>query len=70
MPDTNGDFIDYSDHPTEELYIELRDLEAIEPTLPEDAATAGEGTTEDPGGIRERIAYLRSLLADRGVTQD
>ncbi len=56
--------------PTDEIYLELRELESLvadgtsdssqeepAPVLPED----------DPTGIKARIARLRALLADRGV---
>jgi len=73
MSDTPDDFIDHSERPTEELYIELRDLEAMETQVVETSDTpettsGSEG--DDASGIRERIAYLRALLSDRGVIQD
>lgn len=72
MSDTPSDFIDNSDRPTEELYIELRDLEAIESRDTGNTSTSGAASDDDDGdtsGIRERIAHLRSLLSDRGVIQ-
>ena len=72
MSNTPNEFIDHGDRPTEELYIELRDLEAMETrTVAESHLTAASGAEEDDtSGIRERIAHLRSLLSDRGVIQD
>jgi hypothetical protein len=56
--------------PTEEIYLELRQLESA---LPDRAADA-QGTEpapvlaeDDPSGIKARIARLRALLTDRGV---
>jgi hypothetical protein len=56
--------------PTEEIYLELRQLESVAPDL-----VAGAQRTEpapalaedDPSGIKARIARLRALLTDRGV---
>jgi hypothetical protein len=72
MSNTQNDFSDHSDSPTEELYIELRDLENIESATPttDESGTPSVGDGEDPSGIRERIAYLRALLTDRGVIED
>jgi hypothetical protein len=61
--------------PTEEIYLELRDLELrdLEAAVPE-TQTASPGTEpipaiadDDPTGIKARIARLRAVLADRGV---
>jgi hypothetical protein len=56
--------------PTEEIYLELRDLEAAVP----ETQTASPGTEpipaiadDDPTGIKARIARLRAVLSDRGV---
>ncbi|GMQ92949.1 MAG: hypothetical protein BMS9Abin12_0426 [Acidimicrobiia bacterium] len=55
--------------PTEEIYIELRELEAA-------VGTEGVGPTaepapvladDDPTGIKARIARLRAVLSDRGI---
>jgi len=73
MSNTQDDFTDHSDRPTEELYIELRDLENIESatdTTANEPGTPSVGDGEDPTGIRERIAYLRALLSDRGVIEE
>jgi hypothetical protein len=56
--------------PTEEIYLELRQLESAAPDL-----AAGAQVTEptpvlaedDPSGIKARIARLRALLTDRGI---
>ncbi|VAW05940.1 hypothetical protein MNBD_ACTINO01-2292 [hydrothermal vent metagenome] len=73
MSDTPSEFIDHGERPTEELYIELRDLEAMETRMTDENGTP-EATsvvaTDDTSGIRERIAHLRALLSDRGVVQD
>ena len=56
--------------PTEEIYLELRDLEAAVP----ETQTAAPHTEpipaiadDDPTGIKARIARLRAVLSDRGV---
>ena len=56
--------------PTEEIYLELRQLESVAPELGANAP----GTEpvpalaeDDPSGIKARIARLRALLTDRGV---
>ncbi len=56
--------------PTEEIYIELRDLEAVaadrgdDSRNPEPVPSLAE---DDPTGIKARIARLRAILSDRGV---
>jgi hypothetical protein len=54
--------------PTEEIYIELRELEAVAADIvdhnPEPAPTLAD---DDPTGIKARIARLRAILSDRGV---
>ena len=70
MPNTHSDFTDPSERPTEELYIELRDLEATAVNACNDSDVPPTVADEDPSGIRERIAYLRALLSDRGVIDD
>ncbi len=56
--------------PTEEIYIELRDLEAVAADLadsyadPEPVPALAE---DDPTGIKARIARLRAILSDRGI---
>ena len=62
----------YSDDgpPTEEIYLELRELEAVAPEpvgTPRDAESAPVMAEDDPTGIRARIARLRAVLSDRGV---
>jgi len=57
------------DTPTEEIYIELRELEAAVGTA--SATSTAEPTPvlaeDDPTGIKARIARLRALLSDRGA---
>jgi hypothetical protein len=55
--------------PTEEIYLELRELEAAVPDM---ASTSNTEPTpavadDDPTGIKARIARLRAVLSDRGV---
>ena len=73
MSDTHDDYIDHSDRPTEELYIELRDLQHME-SRPVDTSSAHDSTPgaplDDTSAIRERIAQLRALLSDRGAIRD
>ena len=58
--------------PTEEIYLELQELESIAedkgkaPEAEEPAANARDD--EDPNSITARIARLRALLRDRGVS--
>ena len=64
--------VPYSDDgpPTEEIYLELRELEAVAPeavNAPRDAESAPVMTEDDPTGIKARIARLRAVLSDRGV---
>lgn len=56
--------------PTEEIYLELRQLESVA------SGTAGDAVgsepvpalaEDDPTGIKTRIARLRAILSDRGV---
>ena len=56
--------------PTEEIYLELRDLEAAVPetqTASPDTEPIPAIADDDPTGIKARIARLRAVLADRGV---
>ncbi len=73
MSDIHDDYIDHSDRPTEELYIELRDLEHME-SRPVDTSDQHDPTPgaplDDASAIRERIAHLRALLSDRGAIRD
>ncbi len=73
MPKATDDFSDHDDRPTEEIYIELRDLEAVAPGR-EDTDDPVEPrpvtASDDPTGIRARIAKLRALLSDRGAPYD
>jgi len=62
--------LDNDSPPTEEIYIELRDLEALADDLadsnpePEPVPALAE---DDPTGIKARIARLRAILSDRGI---
>jgi hypothetical protein len=56
--------------PTEEIYLELRQLESIAPKMAPDAAASEPAPVvpeDDPTGIKARIARLRAVLSDRGV---
>jgi len=70
MSNTHDDFVDNNDRTTEEIYIELRDLEVQAP-ISEAANASMEPrpamADDDPSGIRARIAHLRALLSDRGA---
>lgn len=69
-PMTSNDSPSDDGPPTEEIYIELRDLEAVAAERvddshdPEPVPTLAE---DDPTGIKARIARLRAILSDRGV---
>jgi len=71
-PGTN-DYESEGTRPTEEIYIELRDLEAHAPnresgdSLDEPRPVVSD---DDPSGIRARIAHLRAMLSDRGAPYD
>ncbi len=71
-PGTN-DYESDATRPTEEIYIELRDLEAHTPTR-ESGDSLDEPrpvlSDDDPSGIRARIAHLRAMLSDRGAPYD
>ncbi len=71
-PGTN-DYESEATRPTEEIYIELRDLEAQAPQI-ESADGSAEPrpvvSDDDPSGIRARIAHLRAMLSDRGAPYD
>jgi len=67
------DYTDRSDRPTEELYIELRDLVAETKGGDDEAETSQASRPtqhRDASLIRARIDHLRSLLSDRGVPHD
>jgi len=56
--------------PTEEIYLELRELEAAVPDAPRDSPDAEPIPAiaeDDPTGIKARIARLRAVLSDRGA---
>jgi hypothetical protein len=58
-------------HPTEEIYLELRELEsaaanAERPRAEQEPAPVV-ADDDDPTGIKARIARLRAVLSDRGV---
>jgi len=71
-PETN-DYESEATRPTEEIYIELRDLEAHAPTRESDSSSDEPRpvvSDDDPSGIRARIAQLRAMLSDRGAPYD
>jgi hypothetical protein len=56
--------------PTEEIYIELRNLEAVAADTVDgapDPEPAPPFAEDDPTGIKARIARLRAILSDRGI---
>jgi hypothetical protein len=56
--------------PTEEIYLELKQLESVARESDVDSATSGQSpmaTDDDPTGIKARIERLRAVLSDRGV---
>ena len=56
--------------PTEEIYLELRELEAAVPdtqTTSPDSEPTPATADDDPTGIKAQIARLRAVLSDRGV---
>lgn len=64
--------VPYSDDgpPTEEIYLELRELEAAVPDTSSDSPDAEPTPAiadDDPTGIKARIARLRAVLSDRGA---
>ena len=67
-----GDFENTT--PTEEIFLELQDLQA----LADDTGTAAAHSEppraargdHDPNSIKSRIARLRALLSDRGALSD
>lgn len=56
--------------PTEEIYLELRELESVVHDTP-GVGTSSEPAPvladDDPTGIKARIARLRAVLSDRGI---
>lgn len=64
---------DQDDHsiPTEEIYLELSELEALADETPADPDAPSPAVSEDdPSNIRARIARLRAMLNDRGATPE
>lgn len=56
--------------PTDEIYLELRQLESATPEVTADAMSSEPmpaSADDDPTGIKTRIARLRAILSDRGV---
>ena len=57
--------------PTEEIYLELQELRSIAEAnnnSPSAAETSSPRGDDDPNSITARIARLRALLRDRGVS--
>jgi hypothetical protein len=66
---------DDSLRPTEEIYLELEELQELQETaqdLGDEAMGEPSPVTsdDDPTGIKARIARLRAMLADRGAPLD
>lgn len=55
--------------PTEEIYLELEDLQEAARDQADDAPTPVT-SADDPSGIKARIARLRAMLSDRGAPID
>jgi hypothetical protein len=59
--------------PTEEIYLELQELEDLR-NAAQDYVDENEPTPavmeDDPSGIKARIARLRAMLTDRGAPLD
>ena len=56
--------------PTDEIYLELKELESVvkdAPIVPSPTEPAPVVADDDPTGIKARIARLRAVLTDRGV---
>lgn len=73
MTPESNDYESEASRPTEEIYIELRDLEAVAPTRGSDRTSPEPRpvvSDDDPSGIRARIAHLRAMLSDRGAPYD
>lgn len=63
---------DDSLRPTEEIYLELQELQETAQDLGDEAMGEPSPVTsaDDPTGIKARIARLRAMLADRGAPLD
>lgn len=55
--------------PTEEIFLELEELQEAAKDLDDDAPTPVT-SDDDPSGIKARIARLRAMLRDRGAPID
>lgn len=55
--------------PTEEIYLELEELEALAAEMDDDSPTPVV-SADDPSSIKARIARLRATLSDRGAPID
>ena len=58
--------------PTEEIYLELQELQETAQDMDTDTPAEPSPVTsdDDPTGIKARIAKLRAMLADRGAPLD
>ncbi len=68
MPGSDNDKPDEK-IPTEEIYLELAELQEAAKEQTDDAPTPVM-RTDDPSGIKARIARLRAMLSDRGAPID
>ena len=55
--------------PTEEIYLELAELQEAAKDQPDDTPTPVT-SADDPSSIKARIARLRAMLSDRGAPID
>ncbi|MGI9585089.1 MAG: hypothetical protein ACR2N7_05810 [Acidimicrobiia bacterium] len=67
MPPLIDDFDEDGDVPTEEIYLELTQLEATAATQSQDQDLPSPIPSTDVSGIKTRIAQLRAMLSDRGA---
>jgi hypothetical protein len=68
MPATDDDNADHT-IPTEEIYLELEELQEAAEQADDDEPTPVT-SSDDPSGIKARIARLRAMLSDRGAPID
>jgi hypothetical protein len=61
------DFDEDSDVPTEEIYLELKQLQAAADSHAPNQGLPSPVSAADVSGIKARIAQLRAMLTDRGT---
>lgn len=71
IDDDNGDdALPDTTVPTEEIYLELEELEEAAQLQDGEDAPAPAVSSDDPSSIKARIARLRAMLSDRGAPID